>query len=79
MEDTREFIYACDHMGGAIWAAITRWAEQGVTDEVVRCRDCEYRGAGKWGADTYPVCTLRRPAHPVTDDDYCSWGRRREG
>ena len=47
--------------------------------EVVRCRECKWHRSGQNEVDTWSICiepTLRA-AH-VQDDDYCSWGERKE-
>lgn len=47
--------------------------------QVVRCRECKWHRSGQNEVDTWSICiepTLRA-AH-VQDDDYCSWGERKE-
>ena len=39
--------------------------------EVVRCKDCIYNDGGWCGAQEYGT-------HHVEDDDYCSYGERKE-
>ena len=39
---------------------------------IVRCKDCEYADF----KSPYPVCNLIEMN--ITDNDFCSWGERRE-
>ena len=49
--------------------------------EVVRCKDCEYykpqQGSVRWSHKTN-YCT-RMAATKVNENDFCSYGRRKEG
>ena len=42
---------------------------------VVRCKDCRYRN-GKVNRKGFEVCDAT--GMDITDNDYCSWGERRE-
>lgn len=50
-----------------------------IRSEIVRCRDCKWHRSGQNEVDSWSICiepTLR--ASHVCDDDYCSWGERKE-
>lgn len=41
---------------------------------IVRCKECKHRGT-----DDCPMCNeCGRKAYPTSDDDFCSYGERRE-
>lgn len=49
--------------------------------EVVRCKDCEFyklRNVSSRYKPTKPCC-LRKAAVTVNENDYCSYGKRKEG
>lgn len=70
MKQPREFIFACEHMGGTTWTVEHQLAIEGEADEVVRCRDCE------WYAHLRMMC--RRADFTVMEPEgYCKWGRRK--
>lgn len=48
-----------------------------ITGEVVRCRDCRFRGKGVWGAETFPTCKRRAHEFQVSYQGYCDLGERR--
>ena len=52
-------------------------AEQPATDvvEVVRCKDCEHYETGK---DYEPYCNHINGLDEAKDNDYCSYGERKE-
>ena len=44
--------------------------------EVVRCKDCKwYKRKYPWNGNIYECSYLEAP---MDDDDFCSWGERRE-
>jgi len=44
--------------------------------EVVRCKDCKwYKRKYPWNGNIYECSYLEAP---MDDNDYCSWGERRE-
>ena len=51
-------------------------------NEIVRCKDCVYckRFNDVWYAPKSDelLCTLRVATYHTTENDYCSWGERRE-
>lgn len=45
--------------------------------EIVRCKDCKwYEMKYSWNGYAYPECSYL--GAPMDDDDFCSWGERRE-
>lgn len=77
MNDRREFIFKCEHMGGTTWTVEHQWAIEGEAEEVVRCGDCkrfsidnsdhDYRSGWwchRWNTDM------------VKPDGFCAWGER---
>ena len=49
--------------------------------EIVRCKDCEFyklRNVSSHYKPTKPCC-LRKAAVTVNENDYCSYGKRKEG
>lgn len=82
----REWIIGCIEHDGFIHTHRFDKANQIIHDalsaeavQVVRCRECKWHRSGQNEVDTWSICiepTLRA-AH-VQDDDYCSWGERKE-
>lgn len=47
--------------------------------EIVRCKDCKWHKKGRNEVDSWSICTEHNiRAGYVQDDDYCSWGERKE-
>ena len=47
--------------------------------EIVRCRDCKWHKKGRNEVDSWSICTEHNIlAGYVGDDNYCSWGERKE-
>lgn len=44
--------------------------------EIVRCKDCKWYGRKYPWNDHYMECSYLEA--PMDDNDYCSWGERRE-
>lgn len=48
--------------------------------EVVRCKDCKYNTKGDNESEFWNICTLRPRVYvPVSDEDYCSRGEKKDG
>lgn len=67
--------------------AIDEWSDEGCPPTVdavpvVRCKDCVYckRFNDVWHLPKYDelLCTLCVETYHTTENDYCSWGERRE-
>ena len=70
---TEKPYHAGDQMRGGIRKAL-RCIEQAPTVDavpVVRCRECEYHNK--------PPCPMRLSFSWTGDDDFCSYGERKEG
>ena len=61
----------------AIVDALNIIDEQPTADvvEIVRCKDCKHY---KFGSDEIRYCFMNDSDHLWQDDDYCSYGERRE-
>lgn len=42
--------------------------------EVVRCKDCEHCS---WLFDKSPLCLAGSAWIPITENDFCAWGKKR--
>ena len=45
-------------------------------ENIVRCKDCYYYDKGENEVDAWEYCIFLR--HNTSDDDFCSWGERRQ-
>ena len=57
-------------------AALAQAMEDKRLVKVVRCGECRYRKLAKVNCKGYTICPASRME--ITDDDYCSYGERRE-
>lgn len=47
--------------------------------EVVRCKDCKYQDKGENESESWNVCKYRPWLYfSIDDDDYCSYGERKD-
>ena len=53
-----------------------RYATEVDAVQVVRCGECRYRELAKVNCKGYTICPAS--GMEITDDDYCSYGERRE-
>lgn len=53
---------------------------EGVREEIVRCKDCEYYRESQWviATDVPDVCTFFSNGVKVRPDGFCKWGKRKK-
>ena len=77
----REFVFRCECMGGTTWTVEHQWAIEGEAEEVVRCKDCDYRRRSWNGRNpnftSHYFCAYTG-GHEVKPDGFCAWGERRD-
>lgn len=76
MSKTKEFVFRCEHMGGATWTVEHQWAIEGEAEEVVRCKDCKFVEQNEGRGE--PFCL--RMCFVIDDEGlgFCAWGKRRD-
>ena len=47
------------------------------TEEIVRCKDCEYYDKGDNEVDSWEMC--KRNLHSTSQYDFCSWAKMKGG
>lgn len=70
-----DFIHEADQAVGTIDDALALLKEQ---EEIIHCKDCYYYHKHEYGF-TSGDCTYRTAWYPVTENEFCSLAKRKEG